>query len=189
MDCEFRTIDFRFFRPHKLCSSARFRFLRNEQTDPIFCMQLFASARISVDMNTTTPPITAASFEKVFVRNWAARISRLQRHSSADEYLVAKEKYQDLVNWREIAWKALEEKKLGDSLRRAIVSLPKKYREVLFLRDVITAGAVRARLLRARMQVCGTLTSSLLMRVRYPSVANCYPLFRAAESEPVAIRW
>ena len=153
-------------------------------------------------MNTTTPPITAASFEKVFVRNWTARITRLQSHSSPDEYLVAEEKYQDLANWREIAWKALEEKKLGDSLRRAIVSLPKKYREVLFLRDVknldtaetawvlnITAGAVRARLLRARMQVCGALTSSPLMRVRYQSVASCYPLFRGAESEPVAIRW
>lgn len=135
------------------------------------------------------------------MRNWAARITRLQSHSSSDEYLVAEEKCQDLPNWREIAWKALKEKKLGDSLRRAIVSLPKKYREVLFLRDVknldtaetawvlnITAGAVRARLLRARMQICGTLTSSLLMRVRYHSLAKCYPLFRGTESEPVAIR-
>jgi len=165
-------------------------------------MQLFTGARISLDMSTTTLPITAASFEKVFVRNWAASITRFQRHSSPDEYLVAEEKYQDLATWREIAWKALEKKELGDSLRRAIVSLPIKYREVLFLRDVknldkaetawilnITAGAVRARLLRARMQVYGTLKSSLLMRVRYKSLVNRYRLFRGTESEPVATRW
>src|SRR2546428_233156 len=116
-----------------------------------FCMQLLTGARISLDMSTTTLPITAASFEKV---------------------------------------------KLGDSLGRAIVSLPIKYREVLFLRDVknldkaetawilnITAGAVRARLLRARMQVYGTLKSSLLMRVRYKSLVNRYRLFRGTESE------
>ncbi len=152
-------------------------------------------------MSTTTLSITAASFEKVFARNWAASITRLQRHSSPDEYPVAEEKNQDLANWREIAWKALEKKKLGDSLRRAIVSLPIKYREVLFLRDVknldtsetswilnITAGAVRARLLRARMQVYGTLTSFLLMRARDKSLVNCYRLFRGTESEPVAIR-
>ncbi len=165
-------------------------------------MQLFTSARISLDMSTTTLAITAASFEKVFVGSWAASITRLQTHSPPDEYLVAEEKYQDLANWREIAWKALEKEKLGDSLRRAIVSLPIKYREVLFLRDVknldtaetawilnITVGAVRARLLRARIQVCGTLTSSLLMRARDKSLVNCYRLFRRTESERVAIRW
>ncbi len=164
-------------------------------------MQLLMNVRISLDMNIATLLTTAASFEKVFVRNWAASIARLQRHSSPNEYLVTEEKYQDLANWREIAWKALAEKNLGDSLRRAIVSLPIKYREVLFLRDVknldtaetawilnITAGAVRARLLRARMQVCGTLTSSLLIRTRDKSFVNCYRLFRSTESEPVAIR-
>src|SRR5438445_743474 len=82
--------------------------------------------RISPNMSTTTLPITAASFEKVFVRNWAASVARLRRHSSPDGYLVAGESYQDLANWREIAWKALEKEKLGDSLRRAIVSLPIK---------------------------------------------------------------
>jgi RNA polymerase sigma factor (sigma-70 family) len=154
-------------------------------------MQLFTSGRISVDMSTTTPAITAASFEKVFVRRCAASITHIQRHTPPDEHLVAGEKYQDLANWREIAWKALEKKKLGDSLRRAIVSLPIKYREVLFLRDVknldtsetawilnITAGAVRARLMRARMQVYSALASSLLMRARDKSLVNCYRLFR-----------
>src|SRR5207245_5016756 len=98
-------------------------------------------------------------------------------------------------------WKAIEKKRLGDSLRRAILSLPMQYREVLFLRDVknldtgetawilnITAGAVRARLLRARIQVCGTLASSLLTRARENSLVSCYRLFVGSESEPVAIR-
>jgi len=157
-------------------------------------MQLFASACISRGMSTTTSAVTAASFEKVFVRNWAASITRLQRHSSHDQYQAAEEKYQDLAAWREIAWKALEKKRLGDSLRRAIVSLPIKYREVLFLRDVKnldtaeTAWILRARLLRARIQVCGTLTSSLLTRVRDNSVVNCYRLFGGTKLEPVAIR-
>ena len=126
---------------------------------------------------------------------------RLQRHSSPDQYLVAEEKYHDLAAWREIAWKALEKKRLGDSLRRAIVSLPMQYREVLFLRDVknldtaetawilnITAGAVRARLLRARAQVCGTLSSSLLTRARDNSLVHSYRLFGGTTLEPVAIR-
>jgi hypothetical protein len=96
-------------------------------------------------MSTTTLSITAASFEKVFVRNWAASITRMQRHSSPDEYLVAEEKNQDLAIWREIAWKALEKKKLGDSLRRAILSVPMKYREVLFLRDARISIRARPR--------------------------------------------
>jgi hypothetical protein len=87
-------------------------------------------------LSTTTLSITAASFEKVFVRNWVANITRMQRHSSPDEYLLAEEENQDLATWREIAWGRLKKKKLGDSLRPAIVSLPTKYREVLFLRDV-----------------------------------------------------
>lgn len=124
----------------------------------------------------------------------------MQRHSRPDERLVAGEKYQDLATWREIAWKAFEKKRLGDSLRRAIVSLPMKYRGVLFLRDVksldtaetawilnITAGAVRARLLRARMQVYGTLMSFLLMRANANSLVDCYRPFRGTESS-LAIR-
>lgn len=162
-------------------------------------MQLFTSACILRGMSTTTTAITAASFEKVFVRSWAASITRFQGRSSPEEYLVAEEKYQDLANWREIAWKEFEKKKLGDSLRRAIVSLPMKYREVLFLRDVknldtaetawilnITAGAVRARLLRARIEVCGTLTSSVLARAHDNSLLSCYRLFGGTES--LAIR-
>src|SRR5260370_18768814 len=142
-------------------------------------MQLFTSVRISVERSTTTPAITAASFEKVFVRGCPGSIAHMQRHSRPDEHLVGGEKYQDLATWREIAWKAFEKKRLGDSLRRAIVSLPMKYREVLFLRDVknldtgetawilnTTAGAARARLLRARKKVYDKLLSSRFMRHR-----------------------
>lgn len=162
-------------------------------------MQLFTNGRISVDMSTTTPAITAANFEKVFVRKCAASMAQMPRHSRPDQHQVAGEKYQDLATWREIAWKAFEKKRLGDSLWRAIVSLPMKYREVLFLRDVkdldtgetawilkITAGAVRARLLRARMQVYGTLLSFLLMSAHENTLVDCYRLFRGTES--LAIR-
>src|SRR5882672_3648288 len=86
-------------------------------------MQLFTSVRILVDMSTTTPAITAASFEKVFVCRRAASITHIQRHTPPDEHLVAGEKYQDLATWREIAWKAFEKKRLGNSLRRAIVPI------------------------------------------------------------------
>ncbi len=78
------------------------------------------------------------------------------------------------ATWRDIAWEALDRKKLGDTLRRAIHALSVECREVLFLQDVknlntaetawvldITLGAARSRLLRARMRVRNTLTSSL----------------------------
>lgn len=121
-------------------------------------------------MKATASPISAAAFERVFIRNVVKNITRPRRYSSTHERPVANEKYQDLANWREVAWKALEKKKSDDAFRRAIESLRINYREVLFLRDVknfdaaetawildITAGAVRTRLSRARMHVCGTL--------------------------------
>jgi DNA-directed RNA polymerase specialized sigma24 family protein len=121
-------------------------------------------------MKATTSPISAAAFERVFIRNFVRNITRARRYSSTDERPVANEKYQDFANWREVAWKALEKKKSDDAFRRAIESLRINYREVLFLQDVknfdtaetawvldITARAVRTRLSRARMHVCGTL--------------------------------
>jgi DNA-directed RNA polymerase specialized sigma24 family protein len=113
-------------------------------------------------MSTKTLPVTAASFEKVFAALAAKRT--LGRRSRSGK--IAK----DLTDWREIAWAALERKKLGDTLRRAIEALSMKYREVLFLQDVknlntaetawvlgITVGAARSRLIKARMQVCDAL--------------------------------
>jgi DNA-directed RNA polymerase specialized sigma24 family protein len=78
------------------------------------------------------------------------------------------------ATWRQIAWEALEGKKLGYTLRSAVQALSVECREVLFLQDVknlstaetawvldITMGAVRSRLLRARMKVRNASVGSL----------------------------
>jgi RNA polymerase sigma-70 factor (ECF subfamily) len=72
----------------------------------------------------------------------------------------------DFADWREIPSEALERKELRNALQRAMASLPQKYREVLFLRDIqhlsieetaqvlgLGAGNVKTRLLRARLQM------------------------------------
>src|SRR6266849_5197249 len=118
-------------------------------------------------MSTKTLPVTAGSFEKVFAAV-ATKRQHTRRQGNA------------LTDWREIACAALERKKLGDTLGRAIETLSVKYREVLFLQDVknlstaetawvlnITVGAVRYRLLRARMRVCDALASGLLPKLSH----------------------
>src|SRR5215471_17019412 len=125
-------------------------------------------------MRTTSLPISAASFEKIFRRSVMTRVTRSQRYSFADELSAAGEKYPDPVGWRKIARKAIEKNVLGDALRRAIVSLRIQYKEALFVHDVknldtdetawvlgVTTGAVRVRLRRARMQIREALASSL----------------------------
>lgn len=153
-------------------------------------------------MATKTLPITAVSFEKVFLRNAIKGNTCHREHRNADNYMLKTGKwYQGLVDWREIACKAFEEKELGDALWRAIVSLPMKYREVLFLGDVknlhtaeiawilnITTGAARTRLLRARLQVYSALSSSLFLRACNRILRNIYRSFRGTESEVSAIR-
>ena len=72
----------------------------------------------------------------------------------------------DYADWREIPSEALQRKELRAALKRAMAVLPQKYREVLVLRDVqhlsieetaqvlgISAGNVKTRLLRARLQM------------------------------------
>jgi DNA-directed RNA polymerase specialized sigma24 family protein len=152
-------------------------------------------------MRTTTLPITAASFEKVFMRTSGTRETRLQTYSSTDEYRAADEMYQDAVGWHRIARKAIEKDELAGALQRAIISLPVQYREVLFLRDVknldadetawilrITTGAVRARLRRARMQVTDALSSSFTGAGETSSATISYWIFRRMEPESVASR-
>src|SRR5712691_894030 len=127
-------------------------------------------------MSTKTLPVTAGSFEKV-VAAVATKRPHTRRQGSS------------LTDWREIAWAALEGKKLGDTLRSAIETLSVKYREVLFLQDVknlstaetawvldITVGAVRYRLLRARMRVRDALASRLLPKLsqKNSDLANSY---------------
>jgi len=136
-------------------------------------------------MSTKTLPVTAGSFEKVFAAG-ATKRPHTRRQGST------------LTDWRAIAWAALERKKLGDTLRRAIEALSVKYREVLFLQDVknlntaetawvlnITVGAVRYRSLHARMRVRDALTSRLLPKLsqKDSDLANSY-----AQDIPCKIR-
>ncbi len=132
-------------------------------------------------MSTKTLPVTAGSFEKVFAAIATKRTLGPRSRSGK----IAK----GLTDWRDIAWEALRRKKLGDTLRRAIETLAVKYREVLFLQDVknlntaetawvlnITVGAVRYRLLRARMRVRDALASRLLPKLsqKNSDLANSY---------------
>ena len=127
-------------------------------------------------MSTKTLPVTAGSFERVFAAVAAKRPHTCRQGNT-------------LTDWREIAWEALRRKKLGDTLRRAIETLSVKYREVLFLQDVknlstaetawvlnISVGAVRYRLLRARMRVRDALASRLLPKLsqKNSDLANSY---------------
>jgi RNA polymerase sigma-70 factor, ECF subfamily len=80
----------------------------------------------------------------------------------------------DFADWREIPSEALQRKELREALKRALNSLPPKYREVLILRDVqhlsiqetaqvlgITEGSVKTRLLRARFQMRDALAPGI----------------------------
>ena len=127
-------------------------------------------------MSTKTLPVTAGSFERVF-----AAVATKRPHT--------RRQGNTLTDWRDIAGEALRRKKLGDTLRRAIETLSVKYREVLFLQDVknlstaetawvlnITVGAVKYRLLRARMRVLDALASRLLPKTseKNSDLANSY---------------
>lgn len=126
-----------------------------------FMPATFRDPAYPTSMSTKTLPVTATSFEKVFAA-LATKRPHARRQGNA------------LADWREIAWAALDRKRLGDALRRAIDPLSVKYREVLFLQDVknlnasetawvlgITVGAARSRLLQARRQVRDALASGL----------------------------
>ena len=80
----------------------------------------------------------------------------------------------DFTDWREIPSEALERKEIREKLVAALGSLAPKYREVFVLRDVehlsiedtaealgISAGAVKTRLLRARLMLRDLLSPGL----------------------------
>lgn len=80
----------------------------------------------------------------------------------------------DYADWREIPSEALERKELREALRKALNSLPLKYRQVLVCRDIqhlnieetaavlgISAVNVRTRLLRARLQMRDALAPGI----------------------------
>lgn len=141
------------------------------QTRKLICQIYFRPATFRgsaylISVSIKTLPVTAGSFEKVF--------AAIATERTLSPGKIAK----DLADWREIAWAALDRKKLGDTLRCAIETLSAKYREVLFLHDVknlstaetawvlnIPVGAVRCRLLRARMRVRDALASRLLQKL------------------------
>lgn len=72
----------------------------------------------------------------------------------------------DFADWRNIPSEALENSRLRDALKKALASLPEKYRQVLVLRDVqqlniaetaqvlgVNDSVVKTRLLRARLMM------------------------------------
>ena len=80
----------------------------------------------------------------------------------------------DFTDWREIPSEALERKQVRELLVQALASLAQKYREVFVLRDVqqlsteeaaevlgISPGAVKTRLLRARLMLRDFLAPGL----------------------------
>ncbi len=80
----------------------------------------------------------------------------------------------DFTDWREIPSEALERKQVREMLTRALESLARKYREVFVLRDIqhlsidetakaigISVGAVKTRLLRARLMLRDLLAPGL----------------------------
>ena len=80
----------------------------------------------------------------------------------------------DFADWREIPSEVLERKEIREKLVAALGSLAQKYREVFVLRDVehmsieetaqalgISAGAVKTRLLRARLMLRDLLSPGL----------------------------
>ncbi len=97
------------------------------------------------------------------------RKDRRHLYESVDEQRAGEDgEYfpKDFADWREVPSETLQRMELRETLKRAIASLPLKYREVLILRDVqqlrieevsqilgITVGSVKTRLLRARLQM------------------------------------
>lgn len=154
-------------------------------------------------MRNNTIAITADSFEKLFVRNFHNTVGLDLECRSNDHNPEAMSKYHpNSTDWRHIARKALVNKELGDALRRAVLSLPVKYREVLFLRDVknldteeaawilgIAGGAVKAWLSRARNLVREALASALSSRLssKGSNLASFYCHLRDSGSGLVTI--
>jgi RNA polymerase sigma-70 factor (ECF subfamily) len=80
----------------------------------------------------------------------------------------------DFADWREIPSETLKRDELRNALKRALGSLPLKYREVFILRDIqnlsieetaeilgISEGNVKTRLLRARLQMRDALAPGI----------------------------
>ena len=97
-------------------------------------------------------------------------VKPLEEGEDEDGMYVAR----DFADWREIPSEALERKQVRGLLMQAMQSLERKYREVFVLRDVqhmsteetaqalgISPGAVKTRLLRARLMLRDLLAPGL----------------------------
>jgi RNA polymerase sigma-70 factor, ECF subfamily len=116
---------------------------------------------------------------KITINEARLKLRKDRRHlyESVDEQVSSEDgdyTPKDFADWREVPSEALQRKELREGLKRAIASLPLKYREVVILRDVqqlrieetaqilgITEGSVKTRLSRARLQLRDALAPGI----------------------------
>jgi RNA polymerase sigma-70 factor (ECF subfamily) len=116
---------------------------------------------------------------KITINEARLKLRKDRRHlyESVDDQVTTEDgdyTPKDFADWREVPSEALQRKELREALKRAIASLPLKYREVLILRDVqqlrieetaqilgITEASVKTRLLRARLQLRDALAPGI----------------------------
>jgi len=116
---------------------------------------------------------------QITINEARARLRKYRRHlyESIDEPRTDEEgdySPKDFADWREIPSETLKRDELRNALKRALASLPLKYREVFILRDIqnlsieetaeilgISEGNVKTRLLRARLQMRDALAPGI----------------------------
>ena len=116
---------------------------------------------------------------QITINEARSRLRKDRRHlyESIDEPRTDEEgdySPKDFADWREIPSETLKRGELRNALKRALASLPLKYREVLILRDIqnlsieetaeilgISEGNVKTRLLRARLQMRDALAPGI----------------------------
>ena len=116
---------------------------------------------------------------QITINEARSRLRKDRRHlyESVDEPRTDEERDyspKDFADWREIPSETLKRNELRNALKRALASLPLKYREVLILRDIqnlsieetaeilgISEGNVKTRLLRARLQMRDALAPGI----------------------------
>jgi RNA polymerase sigma-70 factor (ECF subfamily) len=116
---------------------------------------------------------------QITINEARVRLRKDRRHlyESVDEHQTDEEGEhfpKDFADWREVPSETLQREELRQALKQAIARLAPKYREVLILRDVqqlsteetaqvlgISEGNVKARLLRARLQMRDALAPGI----------------------------
>jgi RNA polymerase sigma-70 factor (ECF subfamily) len=116
---------------------------------------------------------------QITINESRSRLRKDRRHlyESIDEARTDEEgdySPKDFADWREIPSETLKRDELRNALKRALASLPLKYREVFILRDIqnlsieetaeilgISEGNVKTRLLRARLQMRDALAPGI----------------------------